>query len=99
MIRVDFIYKCKTSDIEKLNEKFIFSGDPMFDSEITNTGIERKDYNIGNYTFVWLAIFYNNVEEYNIRTNFEQSFDQWKECWKEPNDLFTLVSKEIVELD
>lgn len=95
MLRIDFLYKVENKNLEILLKKFEISAGDEFKSDVTNTKIEMAMRSEGNIVYVSLNIYYNDINEYQIRSDFEFNHPKWQEIWFKPDDIFTLVSKEI----
>lgn len=98
MIKVVFTYKTKSEDLDELLNKFKHSAHRSFDSEVSNTGISMYKRVENEDTYIVLDIFYNNIEEYKIRTDFERSNEKWCDIWFNKNNKHIEVSVEIFEV-
>lgn len=98
MIRVDFLYKVKTSDLPEMLDKFKESGSEKFASTPSNIKIEMALREKGNDTLISLNIYYNSLADYKERTKFEQSHPEWLAIWFKDSDIFTLEHREIYKV-
>lgn len=98
MIKVVFTYKTKTVDFPQLQEKLALSADPKFTSSVSNVKINLFSRVEDQDTILVLDIYYNSVEEYQARTEFERSQDDWNNIWFNPNNKHTQVSVEIFDV-
>lgn len=98
MIKVVFTYVTEQQYIEELMNKFQQSADPKFNSAVTNTGIHLYRKEEGNLVYFILDIFYDSFEDYETRTAFERSQDEWNEIWFNDNNHHTLQSIEVLDV-
>lgn len=98
MIKVVYTYKTKKENLNELMEKFMQSGDKKFSTDVNNIKIEMFKQEKDDFMFIILDIYYNNLEEYNIRKEFEMSNTEWQEIWFADNIKHTEVSVELMEL-
>ncbi|EMG27156.1 hypothetical protein X560_0892 [Listeria fleischmannii 1991] len=95
MIRVDFLYKVKTSDLPQMMKKFEESIQAEFQSTPSNVKIEMAFYKENETTLISLNIYYNSEKDYELRTKFERSQQGWLNIWFKENDIFELVSQNV----
>lgn len=98
MIKVEFIYKTQTKDLEKLMEKFQLSADPKFASTPSNIGIDMFKQEEAEVTYIILDIYYNNKAEYEARTKFERSLTEWNNIWFNKANKHEEVSVKVFEV-
>lgn len=98
MIRVDFLYRLKTSDLPKMMEKFKASADKKFQSNPSNIKLEMAQQVIEEETVISLNIYYNSLEDYEARTKFERSQKEWVAIWFQPGDIFTQESINVFHI-
>lgn len=98
MIKVVFTYKTKKENIDELMQKFQLSSDEKFNSTPSNIGISMFKREVNDFIYIVLDIYYNSIEDYQKRTNFERSQDAWNEIWFNKNIKHEEVSVEIFEV-
>ncbi|MFV2029628.1 hypothetical protein [Neisseria sp. S1] len=98
MIKVVYTYRTKTEDLNELMEKFARSALPQFDSQPNNLKIEMSRRDEGRDTYIRLDIYYNCIEDYQVRNRQERSWPQWQEIWFNPDNKHTEVSVEVYEV-
>ncbi len=98
MIKVEFIYKTKKDDLDELMNKFKLSADEKFMSTPTNKGIDMFRKEDGENVYIILDIYYDNIQDYNLRTEYERSMNEWNEIWFNENNKHEEVSVEVFEV-
>ena len=81
MIKVTFVYKTKTEHLDELMQKFKESSHEKFKSDPSNLSISMYSKEENDYTIINLDIFYNSIDDYRKRTEFELSQPDWNEIW------------------
>ncbi|MCU7557735.1 hypothetical protein ROU88_07335 [Macrococcus capreoli] len=97
MIKVVFTYTTPNEYLPELMAKFQASADSKFNSEVSNTGIKMYKKSDATTTTIALDIFYNSIEDYETRTQFERSQDDWNRIWFADDIKHTLQSVEVFE--
>lgn len=98
MIKVVFTYRTKTANLDELLAKFIASGAAEFNSEPSNVGIDRMMREDGDDTVVVLTIAYNSMSDYEARTDFERSQENWNNIWFNENNKHIEESVVVYEV-
>ncbi len=98
MIKVVFRYRTKTEDLGELMEKFKLSASEEFISEVSNTGISMFKKVDESDTVIVLDIYYNSLEDYKVRTEFERSNAKWSDIWFNDNNKHIEESVEVFEV-
>lgn len=97
MIKVVFTYTTPNEYIPELMQKFKASADPKFSSSPSSNDIKMYKQSNDTTTTIVLDIFYNSIEDYEARTQFERSQDDWNNIWFAEDIQHTLESVEIYE--
>lgn len=98
MIKAVYTYKTLTSDLGELMSKFAQSADPKFHSTPTNIKIEMSERVENEFTFVRLDIYYQNLDEFEQRREFELSHRDWQTIWFNDDNKHELVSLDIYHI-
>lgn len=77
--------------------KFQVSADPKFNSTPSSTDIKMYRQTYDTTTTIELDIFYNSIADYEARTAFERSQEDWNAIWFAVDTKHTLESVEIYE--
>ncbi|TDM49184.1 hypothetical protein ETI06_06440 [Macrococcoides goetzii] len=97
MIKVVFTYTTKNEYLPELMHKFQASADPKFNSTPSSTDIKMYRQTNDTTTTIVLDIFYNSIADYEARTAFERSQEDWNDIWFAVDIKHTLESVEIYE--
>lgn len=98
MIKVVYTYQTKSEHLAELMEKFKLSAGKQFETEIDNVKIEMFKQVKADDVYIILDIYYNNIEEYQIRKQFEENNAEWQKIWFAPDNKHIEVSVELMEV-
>ena len=97
MIKVVYTYEIEQKYKDELFNKFVLSGDEKFNSDVNNTGIKMFQKIEGDKLYIVLDIYYNSLEDYYNRRDFEHSNDDWSNIWFNDNNKHKEISVEVFE--
>lgn len=97
MIKVVYTYVIALEYKDELFNKFMLSGDKKFDTPVSNTGIKMYQRIDGDNLIVALDIYYNTLQDYHTRRDFELSNDEWVDIWFNTNNKHKELSVDIFE--
>lgn len=95
MITVLFEYKLEKKYLEDFKARIKKSASSKFQSEPSNIGMNFMQREDDQFYYINLFIKYRNVEEYEERTKFERSQDEWNETWFSDDLTHELLSVTI----
>lgn len=98
MIKAMYIYKTKTNNLPELMEKFKESREEKFITTPNNEGINMYKEVQGEDTFIYLDIFYESLETFKYRKNFEDNDKRWQEIWFNKTNKHEEIAVHILEV-
>lgn len=99
MIKVVFTYKTHKDNLNELMEKFAESAsNPKFISDVTNKKIDMFKREDGNNVYIVLDIYYDSINDYNARTEFERGLDEWNNIWFSTENKHEEISVEVFDI-